>query len=121
MQVRALRGATTVEEDRKELIISATVELLREMMERNSIKTEDIISVILTATEDLNSEFPAAAGRQIGFKYVPLLCSREINVPNDINKKCIRVLMHFYTEKKPEDLRHVYLGKARQLRTDLPE
>jgi len=120
MQVRGLRGATTVANNTKEDIIEGTAELLGEMMSRNAINEKDIVSIIFTMTEDLNAEFPAAATRSLGFKTVPLLCTRELPVP-DATPKCIRILMHFYTSKDPGDLRHVYLREAKHLRTDLPE
>jgi chorismate mutase len=120
MQVRALRGATTVATNTKEEIASGTAELLREMMSRNGIIEKDIISVVFTATDDLNAEFPAAAARNLGFKTVPLLCAREIPVPG-ATPRCIRILMHFHSEKDPGELRHTYLQDAKRLRTDLPE
>jgi chorismate mutase len=116
----ALRGATTVAEDRSEAIVEATVELLEAMLERNAVVREQIVSVVFTATSDLRSEFPAAAARRIGISDVPLLCAREIDVVGAI-PSCIRVLMHLYSTRHPGDLRHVYLRAARQLRTDLPE
>jgi chorismate mutase len=120
MQVRALRGATTVATNTKEEIVGGTAELLREMMSRNGIAEKDIVSIVFTATDDLNAEFPAAAARNLGFKTVPLLCTREIPVPG-ATARCIRILMHFYTEKDPGELRHTYLKAAKRLRTDLPE
>lgn len=120
MKVRALRGATTIPNNSKEAIIDGTAELLKEMMARNQIEEEDIVSIIFSATDDLNAEFPAAAARNLGFKLVPLLCARELSIP-DGTQRCIRILMHFYTDKKPEELRHTYLRDAKRLRTDLPE
>jgi len=120
MKVRAIRGAITIPENSPKEIVSGTAELLREMIARNEIKENDIVSVIFTATEDLTAEFPAAAARELGFKYVPLLCTKELSVPEGI-PQCIRILMHFYTEKEPRELRHVYLRGAKHLRTDLPE
>ncbi len=120
MQLRALRGAILCREDSKEEMTERTAQLLREMIERNDISTEDIVDIIFTATDDLHSEFPAAAARHIGLTHVPLLCARELDI-KDSTGKCIRVLMHFYTRKHPHELRHPYLEGARQLRTDLPE
>lgn len=119
-RVRALRGAITVDADRPGLVVDATVELLREMLARNEARAEDLISVVFTATTDLTSEFPAAAARTIGISDVPLLCAQEIPVPGAL-PRCIRVLMHLYTERDYAGLRHVYLGGARALRTDLPQ
>lgn len=119
-RVRALRGAITVDADEPTEIVAATVELLRAMLDRNEASAEDLISVVFTATIDLVSEFPAAAARTIGISDVPLLCAQEIPVPDAV-PRCIRVLMHLYTERDYASLRHVYLRDARGLRTDLPE
>lgn len=104
----------------KNEIIARTAELLQALMSRNHIDEDRIISIIFTATEDLDAEFPAAAARQLGFTTVPLLCAREIAVPES-TPRCIRMLVHFYTKSAPADLRHVYLHDAKHLRTDLPE
>ena len=119
-RVRALRGAITVDFDEPDQIIEATVELLREMLTRNEASPDDLISVVFTSTPDLVSEFPAAAARTIGISHVPLLCAQEIPVPDAV-PRCIRVLMHLYSERDYASLRHVYLRAARALRTDLPE
>jgi chorismate mutase len=119
-RVAALRGATTVAGDTAEDIVAATVELLRALFERNGVDHEDLVSLTFTATPDLTAEFPAAAARTIGIADVPLLCATEIPVRGAIGR-CIRVLVHVYTERDRAALRHVYLGAARQLRTDLPE
>ncbi|MEA2452713.1 MAG: chorismate mutase [Actinomycetota bacterium] len=90
------------------------------MLARNDVAIDDLVSLIFTTTADLNAEFPAAAARGIGIAHVPLLCAQEIAVPGDV-PRCIRVLMHLYSAHDYASLRHVYLGEARQLRTDLPE
>lgn len=118
--LRALRGATTVPANEASAIVEGTGELLREMLERNTVELDDLVSLIFTTTPDLNAEFPAAAARAIGIAHVPLLCAQEIEVPGDV-ARCIRVLVHLYTDRDYASLRHVYLGEARQLRTDLPE
>jgi chorismate mutase len=118
--LRALRGATTVEANEAAAIIAGTSALLETMLDRNDVAIDDLVSVIFTTTPDLNAEFPAAAARALGIAHVPLLCAQEIEVPGDV-ARCIRVLMHLYTERGYASLRHVYLGEARQLRTDLPE
>ena len=118
-RVRGLRGATTVAEDTSEEVIQATAELLREMMERNGVSRDDLVTIIFTATPDITSEFPAAAARSIGISDIPLLCACEIDVKGAI-PKVIRILMHIYTEKALSELRHVYLKDAQPLRTDLP-
>ena len=117
-QVRALRGATTVAQDDAVLIADATLELLQQMMDRNGAAPEDLISLVFTATPDLTAEFPAVAARKLGLAGVPLLCTREIDVPGAL-PRCIRVLMHLYTDRDYGSLRHVYLGEAQSLRTDL--
>jgi chorismate mutase len=119
-RLRALRGATTVTTNDAAAIVTATKALLTEMLARNDVASDDLVSVIFTTTADVTAEFPAAAARALGISHVPLLCAQEIAVPDDI-ARCIRVLMHLYTRRDYASLRHVYLGGARQLRTDLPE
>ena len=119
-RLRALRGATTARADEARAIVDATERLLAEMIGRNGIATEDLVSMIFTTTSDLSAEFPAAAARALGLSSVPLLCAREIDVPGSV-PRCIRVLMHLYTTRGDETLRHVYLEGAEQLRTDLLE
>lgn len=119
-RLRALRGATTTSADDADEIVAATVELLGEMLTRNGIEHDDLVSMIFTTTPDLHAEFPAFGARKAGISDIPLLCSQEIDVPGAI-ERCIRVLMHLYTDRDYSALRHVYLGDARQLRTDLPE
>lgn len=116
----AVRGATTIETDTPEQVKQYTGELLEEMMERNNIRPDAIVSVIFTTTPDIVSEFPAVAARDIGLAQVPLLCSQEIPVVGSV-EKCIRVLMHTYSLSTRDKVRHAYLHGARQLRTDLPE
>lgn len=118
-RLRALRGATIVDGDDPAAIVSATAELLRAMLERNGVAPGDIVSIIFTATPDLVAEFPATAARKVGISHVPLLCAAEIAVSGAI-PRCIRVLMHVYTDRDSADLQHVYLGEARRLRRDLP-
>ena len=116
----AVRGATTADEDEAVQVRERTAELLGEMMQRNDIREDSLVSIIFTATTDLVSEFPAAAARGMGLARIPLLCSQEIPVTGSI-ERCIRVLMHVYSMKPRQDIRHAYLHAARQLRTDLPE
>jgi chorismate mutase len=113
----ALRGATSVEANTAEAILAATETLMGELIERNQLEIERIVSCIFTATDDLDAAFPALAARRLGFERVPLLCTREINVPASL-QSVIRVLLHYYA---PADhtARHVYLGAAQSLRTDL--
>ena len=117
--MRALRGATTVDVDTAEQITERVQTLVREMLDRNGIDKEDLISVIFTATDDITSLFPAAAARGVGLGDVPLLCARELGVA-DGTPRCIRVLMHLATSRSRAELRHVYLEGAKGLRDDLP-
>jgi chorismate mutase len=117
--VRALRGATTVDVDTPEQIHERVGALIKEMLARNEVDKDDLISVIITATEDVRSMFPAAAARGVGLGDVPLLCARELTIDNG-TPRCIRVLMHLTTERSRADLRHVYLAGAEGLRDDLP-
>jgi len=117
MKLRALRGAITVDANEADAILSATEELVREMMERNSLKPEQMVSCIFTCTDDLDAEFPAVAARRLGLSSVPLLCAREIDVP-DALPRVIRLLLHCYADPDSEP-RHVYLREAQSLRRDL--
>jgi chorismate mutase len=116
----ALRGAVTCDENTKAEIDAKTKRLVREMLDRNGIDHDDLVSVIFTATDDLTAEFPAAAARTVGLGDVPLLCARELAVEDGM-PRCIRVLMHFQADVARTDLHHVYLDGARSLRDDLPE
>jgi len=118
MSVRGIRGAITVQEDQTSQILEATVELLQIMAEENQIKAEDIASILFTTTRDIRSVFPALAARQMGWKQVPLLCFQEIEVPGAL-ARCIRILMHVNTGKKQDEIKHIYLREARQLREDI--
>jgi chorismate mutase len=116
----ALRGATTCDEDTKAEIDRKTQALVQEMVARNDIAHDDIVSVFFNATRDLRAQFPATSVRAIGFGDVPLICAQEMDVDGSL-PRTIRVLMHLYTERSRGDLRHVYLEGARVLRDDLPE
>ena len=120
LSVRGLRGATTVEADTVAQVTERSQELMRELMTRNGLAEDDIISVLFTATADVTSTFPATAIREIGFGAVPLLCAAEIAVPGSM-PKCIRVLMHVSTPRSRDDMHHVYLHGAQGLRDDLPD
>jgi chorismate mutase len=113
--LRALRGAITVEANDADHILSATEELMRELMTRNELDHDDIVSCIFTCTGDLDAEFPAVAARNFGFSDVPLLCAREMQVPGSL-PRVIRLLMHCYSGTEPN---HVYLREAVELRKDL--
>ena len=118
--LRALRGATTVDEDTEEQVKVCVVALLQEMFERNGIDHDDVVSILFTATDDIHSTFPATAARTFGLGDVPLICARELDITG-ATTRCIRVLMHLYTERSRTELRHVYLERAAGLRDDLPE
>src|ERR1700761_1967267 len=117
MRLYALRGANQANANERTEILSATDELMRELMSRNALEAEAMVSCIFTLTDDLNAEFPAVAARNLGLSRVPLLCSREVPVPGSL-PRVIRVLVHYYADDDHEP-RHVYLGDARALRADL--
>jgi chorismate mutase len=118
--VRALRGATTVDVDTPEQVTERVTTLLKEMFARNDVDHDDLISILFTATEDLTSIFPATAARTIGLGDVPLMCAREIPVPGSM-PRCVRVMVHLESDKRRDELHHVYLEQAKGLRDDLPE
>ncbi len=113
----ALRGAISATHDDAHEILSATTELMSEIMERNALSPEQVVSCIFTVTDDLTAEFPAVAARELGFERVPLLCAREIPVPGSL-AKVIRVLIHYYAGDEHE-AKHVYMREAASLRADL--
>lgn len=119
MAVRAVRGATQVDADVRDLVLDAVAEMVSAVLERNGLTTDDLISVVFTATPDLRSEFPAYAARAAGVTDVPLLCSVEIDVPGAM-PRVLRMLAHVETDKPRSQIRHVYLRGAAALRTDLP-
>jgi chorismate mutase len=117
--IRALRGATTVEVDEKDHLFERVVALVDEMLERNDIDHDDVISVLFTATGDIHSGFPAEAVRKLSLGDVPLICAQELDIEG-ATPRCIRVMLHFATDKPRDQLHHVYLHGARNLRDDLP-
>jgi chorismate mutase len=120
MSVRAIRGAIQAEQNSADSIGAATKELLLAILEENNISRSDIVSVILTATPDLNAAFPAAAAREIGFESVPLLCAVEIDVPGALSK-VIRSMVTVNTELESSEISHIYLGGAKALRKDIAQ
>lgn len=118
--VRALRGATTVDVDEKEHLFERVITLFEAMFAANTIPHEDIVSVVITATDDIHSAFPAEAARKFGLGDVPLLCARELDVVGG-TPRCVRVLLHLNTDLPRSALHHVYLEGARNLRDDLPK
>jgi len=117
MRLFALRGATTVDADERSAILEATEELMRELLDRNALAAEDLVSCLFTLTPDLHSEFPAVAAREMGLSSVPLMCARELDVPGAM-PRVIRVMVHCYLAegRTPQ---HAYLGEAAKLRLDL--
>lgn len=119
MPVRGVRGAITAQIDQPEAIYLATVELLKALLAANpTLQIEDLASVLFTTTEDLRSAYPARAARQMGWEQVPLMCAREIPMPEGL-PRCIRVLLHWNTDLSQSSIHHVYLGDASALRPDL--
>ena len=118
--VRALRGATTVDADTTDQVSTRVQALVTAMLARNGATKEDLISIVVTATDDIHSMFPAAAARACGLGDVPLLCARELDIEGG-TPLCIRILIHLTTERSRSELHHVYLEGARGLRDDLPE
>jgi chorismate mutase len=121
MQVRGIRGAITVIDNTSEAILAATRELLGGILTANpSLDTAGIASALFSVTDDLNEAFPAQAARELGWVKVPMLCFREIPVPDSL-PKCIRILIHWNTDVRQEAVKHVYLRGAGTLRPDLEE
>ena len=118
MTCRGIRGAITVEENNKDQIVEGTIRILSEMIQQNSIKEDDIVSIFFSVTEDLNATFPARAARDMNLTHTPLLCFHEIKVPGGL-EKCIRILMHVNSNKRIEEINHIYLEKAASLRPDI--
>jgi chorismate mutase len=118
--LRAVRGATTVDEDTPEAITGRVVTLLTRIMERNELAEDDIVSILFTATEDIVSIFPAAAARTMGLGAVPLICARELAIVGSV-PRCVRVMLHVSTERPRDEIHHVYLEGAQGLRDDLPD
>jgi chorismate mutase len=118
MPCRGVRGATTVASNDREEILTATRQLLALMIRLNGIESRDVASAVFSTTRDLDAEFPALAARQLGWIDVPLMCGHEISVPGSL-PLCIRVLLHWNTEKEQSEIEHVYVREANRLRPDL--
>lgn len=117
--IRGVRGAITIQSDTEAEIVSASEKLLRQLIKENDILPQNVASVIISVTEDLTAAFPAKALRRIeGWTYVPVMCTREIPVPESL-PKCIRMMLHIDTDLSQEEIRHVYLEGAVGLRPDL--
>jgi chorismate mutase len=117
LRLWAVRGAAKAESNDVEAILSATEALMRELMARNDLEPERMVSCLFTTTDDLNAEFPAVAARRLGLEAVPLLCTRELDVPGAM-RSVIRVLVHYYAPDNHVPA-HTYLGEAQELRSDL--
>ena len=118
MPCRGIRGAICVDINDAGAIVAATRELLERIVAANGVVAEDVASVIFTATPDLNAAYPARAARDMGWTAVPLMCTQEMAVAGSL-PRCIRVLVLWNTDRPAEQIRHVYLGEARNLRPDL--
>lgn len=118
MAVRAIRGATQIDADERDQVLEATAELVNEVLARNGLSSDELVSVVLTATPDVVSEFPAYAARMAGLADVPLLSATEIAVPGAM-PRVIRLLAHVETDLPRAEIKHVYLRGAANLRTDL--
>ena len=120
MAVRAIRGATQLEVDDRDHLLASVDELIRAVFEANDVDTDDLVSMIFTATPDLHSEFPALAARQLGIGDVPLLCTQELDIAGAM-PRVIRVMLHVETALTKAEVRHVYLRGAAALRRDLAQ
>ncbi len=120
MPVRAIRGAVQVDANERDAILEGTTELVSEVMTRNGLVTDDVISVLFTATQDLAAEFPALAARKIGFQEVPMMCATEIPVPGSL-PRVVRLMMHVETARPRHEVQHVYLRGAAALRLDIAQ
>ncbi len=118
MSVRAIRGAITVDYNKREEIILYTKQLLKKMIEENEISPEDLISIFFTTTKDIDAVFPAVAAREVGLTNIPLMCANEMEVQGSL-EKCIRIMIHVNSSKKHNEISHVYLREAKKLRPDL--
>ena len=120
MAVRAIRGAVQVDADQREAILEATAELVAEVMNRNGLTPDDVISVLFTVTPDLTAEFPALAARKTGFHAVPLMCATEIPVKGAM-PRVVRLMAHVETDRPRSQIQHVYLRGAAALRLDIAQ
>jgi chorismate mutase len=118
MVCRGVRGAITVDENSTEAILEGARTLLAAMVEANGFEVGELASIVFTATTDLDAAYPAAAAREMGLTETPLLCMQEMAVKGSL-EKCIRVLIHWNTDRSPAQVRHLYLGGAQVLRPDL--
>ncbi len=118
MRVRAVRGATQLDEDTREHMLERVAEMVLDVMTSNDLTVDDFISIFFTATEDLNAEFPAYAARRLGFDDVPLMCARELEIEGSM-PRVVRMMAHVETHLSRAEITHVYLHGAARLRRDL--
>lgn len=118
MACRGVRGATTVEQDQPEEVLTATRELLAAMIFANDMKSEDVASIIFTTTADVVSVYPAVGARQLGWVDVPLICTQEMQVAGSLTH-CIRIMLHWNTDKPQGEVQHVFMNEAKRLRPDI--
>lgn len=119
MKIRGVRGAITVSKNDEQEIILAAERLLKEVIASNNIAPDDVASIFISATDDVDAAFPAKALRNLdGWTYVPVMCMQELSVPGSL-QKCVRVMIHANTEKRQEEIKHIYLDGAAGLRPDL--
>ncbi|MFW5998343.1 MAG: chorismate mutase [Bacillota bacterium] len=116
--MRGIRGAITVSNNSKNEIITATSNLINKIIEENQVKTEEIVSMIFTATRDLDKIYPAVAARQCGYENIPLMCYQELNIQDSLDK-CIRIMVYINRDCSLSNINHIYLNKAKTLRPDL--
>ena len=116
MRCRGIRGATTVDDNTREDTLAAAKELLQEMVQANGVQEEEVTCIFFTTTPDINRAFPAAAARELGLSQAPMLCGHEMNVPGSL-PMCLRILILFNTEKGAEEIVHIYIKGARELRS----
>lgn len=120
MMIRGVRGATTVDADEPEAIGEATRQLLQAMVDANGIEEFDVASILFSTTPDLTSAYPASAARQLGWQHTALMGCVEIDKPGGLCR-CIRILLHWNTDRRPEEIHHIYLNRAIKLRPDLSQ
>ena len=120
MTSRGIRGAITVEANTRAAIVESTEVLLTKMLEANELALDDIACAFFTTTRDLNAEFPAAAARKIGWEMVPLMCGHEMEVPGSL-QSVVRVMLVANTEKRPDEITHIYLKEAQSLRPEMAD
>ncbi len=114
----SIRGATQLEQDERQHLLERTTELVRTVLRENSLSTDDLISIVFTATDDVRSEFPAYAARVLGLDDVPLMCARELEIEGSL-PRVVRLMMHVETDLTRAQVTHVYLHGAAHLRRDL--